>query len=146
MRQTFRQSFWPQTADHPHTKSPVWKLATFCWQVLLRSELDQFNLCVSTLEAPWACAGDDSTWKMSDWEWDSRAFVAAPKKDQQEALSSNKKRKTDAVLGLCGVSARPCGGCRAAELEPLEFLRQADNSAGNNSWAKELTGRPLVKV
>ena len=101
---------------------------------------------MSTLEAPWTCAGDDSTWKMSDWEWDSRAFVAAPKKDQQEALSSNKKRKTDAVLELCGVSARPCGGCRATELEPLEFLRQADNSAGNNSWAKELTGRPLVKV
>ena len=83
---------------------------------------------------------------MSDWQWDSRAFVAAPKVEQQEAWSSCKKRKTSSVTGFRDISARPCGGCKAAELEPLKFLQQADPSTGNNSCCKEQTGRSLVKV
>ncbi|KAL3133811.1 hypothetical protein ABBQ32_008285 [Trebouxia sp. C0010 RCD-2024] len=95
--------------------------------------------------------GDDSTWRMSDWQWDSRAFIAAPKQPkekQQEAVSSCKKRKTGTVTGLCDLSARPCGGCKAAELEPLkfEFIQRADNSAGSSNCTKEHTGRPLVKM
>ncbi|KAL3143349.1 hypothetical protein ABBQ38_002184 [Trebouxia sp. C0009 RCD-2024] len=91
-------------------------------------------------------AGDESTWKMSDWQWDSRAFIAAPKEEEQEAVSSCKKRKTGTVTGFCDISVRPCGGCKAAELEPLKFIQLADNSTGSSNCTKEQTGRPLVKV
>ena len=81
-----------------------------------------------TLNPP-ARAGDDSSWHMSDWHWDSHAFVAVPKLEQQSLSGCCKRRKT-ADASAIEVTARPCGGCKAIQHGPLKFL--GDN-AGSNS-------------
>ena len=81
-----------------------------------------------TLNSP-ARAGDDSSWNMSDWHWDSHAFVAVPKLEQQSLSGCCKRRKT-ADASAIEVTARPCGGCKAIQHGPLKFL--GDN-AGSNS-------------
>lgn len=93
-----------------------------------------------------ACAGDDSTWKAADWHWDSRAFVAAPKDGLQDTSNCCKKRKTESLTGFPGTFPGSCGGCRAAELAPLNFLQQTDNSTGSSRSANDLLGSSFPKV
>lgn len=90
----------------------------------------QFGRTVFETEALTACAGDDSTWKASDWHWDSRAFVAAPKEGHSHSSTCCKKRKTEILTGVPDTLLGSCGGCKAAELAPLKFFLQTDNSSG----------------
>lgn len=77
-------------------------------------------------------AGDDSSWNMSDWQWDANAFVAVPKLEQQSTSGCCKRQKTVDMLGPDRQS-RPCGGCKAIKHEPLKCLLPAGDSAGSNS-------------
>ena len=78
------------------------------------------------------CTGDDSSWNMSDWQWDSVGFVAVPKLAQQSTSSCCKKRRTSNFLAS-ERQPRPCGGCKYFEHGPLKLLQQASDSAGSNS-------------
>ena len=86
--------------------------------------------CLSLTVA--AYAGDDSSWNMSDWRWDSVGFFAVPKLAQQATSSCCKKRKTVNFLAS-ERQPRPCGDCTYIEQGPLKLLQQASDSAGSNS-------------
>ncbi len=85
---------------------------------------------------PTARAGDDSSWNMSDWQWDSNAFVAVPKLEQQSGCC--KRRKTS--IPAAKRHSRPCGSCKATD-GPLKFLQQAGDSAGSNSCGEGSDGQ-----
>lgn len=79
-----------------------------------------------------ACTGDDSSWNMSDWQWDAVGFSAVPKLAQQATSSCCKKRKTSDFLASKR-QPRPCGECKYVDHGPLKLLQQASDSAGSNS-------------
>ncbi|DBA75150.1 hypothetical protein WJX77_004561 [Trebouxia sp. C0004] len=90
-------------------------------------------------------AGDDSSWNMSDWRWDSVGFLAVPKLAQQSTSSCCKKRKTS----NCRASKRqppPCGGCNFIEHGPLKLLQQASDSAGSNNFGDGADCKQQVTV
>ncbi len=90
-----------------------------------------------------ACAGDDSSWNMSDWQWDPVGFVAVPKLAQQATSSCCKKRKTINFLAS-ERQPRPCGDC--IEQGPLKLLQQASDSAGSNSCGNGADCKQQVTV
>lgn len=60
-------------------------------------------------------AGDDSSWKMSDWQWDPKAFRAKPVVQPDTGSGSTsccKKRRTDRNSAL-QIPHPACGGCKA---------------------------------
>lgn len=59
---------------------------------------------------------------MSDWHWDSKAFLAKPvaHSEAMPGSASYKKRKTDELPDLHG-SPAACGGCRARSTIPFGF-------------------------
>ncbi len=99
--------------------------------------------CLSLTVA--AYAGDDSSWNMSDWRWDSVGFFAVPKLAQQATSSCCKKRKTVNFLAS-ERQPRPCGDCTYIEQGPLKLLQQASDSAGSNSCGDAADCKQQVTV
>ncbi|KAL0045412.1 hypothetical protein WJX82_005883 [Trebouxia sp. C0006] len=90
-------------------------------------------------------AGDDSSWNMSDWRWDSVGFFAVPKLAQQATSSCCKKRKTVNFLAS-ERQPRQCGDCTYIEQGPLKLLQQASDSAGSNSCGDAADCKQQVTV
>ncbi|KAL0028258.1 hypothetical protein WJX79_005412 [Trebouxia sp. C0005] len=82
-------------------------------------------------------AGDDSSWNMSDWQWDAVGFSAVPKLAQQATSSCCKKRKTSDFLASKR-QPRPCGSnscgdgadCKQQVLVPAASPAAKSSSAG----------------
>ena len=123
----------------------AWRPMIFCSQVR-HSLSDPTPYCCSVNSPCRAIdAGDDSSWNMSDWQWDANAFVAVPKLEQQSTSECCKRRKTLDVLES-DRQPRPCGGCKAIQHGPLKYLQPEGDSAGSNSCEEPSEAKHEVLV
>lgn len=88
-------------------------------------------------------AGDDSSWRMSDWHWDPKAFRAQPVLGTQTGsglASCCRKRKP---ANNAGLQAQPsaCGGCKARSA--ISFGLELNNS--NNKALKTTSGSIMLR-
>ena len=83
-------------------------------------------------------AGDDSSWRMSDWRWDSKAFRAKPvnaTETEPGSASCCRKRKSAHTT-----QPSACGGCKARSAMP--FGLELNNS--NNKILKTVSGSAML--